>query len=70
LAKPIEASRLTAIRDLFESELAHYRQESAGAKALFGETVPVPDGAALPEMAAWTVVANVLLNLDALLMKG
>ncbi|MDP6678121.1 MAG: DUF1549 domain-containing protein [Verrucomicrobiota bacterium] len=70
LAKPVEASRLAAIRDLFESELAHYRQESTGAKALFGETVPVPDGAAFPEMAAWTVVANVLLNLDAILMKG
>ena len=70
LAKPVETSRLTAIRDLFESELAHYRQESAAAKTLFGETVPVPDGAAFPEMAAWTVVANVLLNLDALLMKG
>ena len=70
LAKPVEASRLAALSGLFESELAHYRQESNEAKALFGETVPVPDGAALPEMAALTVVANVLLNLDALLMKG
>jgi hypothetical protein len=30
----------------------------------------MPAGASLPEMAAMTVVANVLLNLDAVLMKG
>ena len=70
LAKPIETSRLDAVRDLFESELTYYRQDVDAAKDLFGKTVPVPDGAVLPEMAAWTVVANVLLNLDAILMKG
>ncbi|MBC8243178.1 MAG: DUF1553 domain-containing protein [Verrucomicrobia bacterium] len=70
LAKPVEGRRLAALTQLLDSELAHYRNEPEAARALYGETVPVPDGAALPEMAAWTVVANVLLNLDALLMKG
>ena len=31
---------------------------------------PVPAGLDVRELAAWTVVANVLLNLDAVLMKG
>ena len=70
LAKPVEASRLAALTELFNGELAHFRNEPGAAKELFGKTVPVPDGAELPEMAALTVVANVLLNLDALLMKG
>ncbi|MFQ3169919.1 MAG: hypothetical protein ACI8QI_002500, partial [Limisphaerales bacterium] len=70
LAKPVEVNRLAALVSLFDGELAHFRNEPGAAKELFGKTVPVPDGAELPEMAALTVVANVLLNLDALLMKG
>ena len=30
---------------------------------------PVPEGADVAALAAWTVVSNVLLNLDELLMK-
>ena len=30
---------------------------------------PVPDGANVAELAAWTVVGNVLLNLDEMFMK-
>ena len=36
LAKPIETSRLDAVRDLFESELTYYRQDVDAAKDLFG----------------------------------
>jgi hypothetical protein len=70
LAKPVEEGRLAALTELFNSELAHYRKDPDAAKKLFGTTVPMPAGASLPEMAAMTVVANVLLNLDAVLMKG
>ena len=70
LAKPIELRRVTAISQLFETEFSHYNKQPEDAKALFGETVPIPNGAVISEMAAWTVVSNVLLNLDALLMKG
>ena len=70
LAKPVDANRLAALTDLFGGELAEYRKTPNAAKELFGKTVPVPNGATLPEMAALTVVANVLLNLDAILMKG
>ena len=70
LAQPVDAHRLAALTELFDGELAEYRKAPNDAKELFGKTVPVPDGASLPEMAALTVVANVLLNLDAILMKG
>jgi hypothetical protein len=70
LAQPVDAHRLAALTELFDGELAEYRMSPKDAKELFGETVPVPDGASLAEMAALTVVANVLLNLDAILMKG
>jgi hypothetical protein len=40
------------------------------AKLVFVEGRPQPDGRDLAEQAAWTVVGNMLLNLDALLMKG
>ena len=45
---------------LYESQLARYRADTEAAKALAGT----------PEEAAWTVVANVLLNLDEALTKG
>ena len=70
LAKPLEANRLAALTELYEGELAHYKKETAAAKDLYGKTVPLPEGADVSEMAALTVVANVLLNLDAILMKG
>jgi hypothetical protein len=52
---------------LFEEAVAKYRADEAAAKAM--ATVPLGKppadlGADLPELAAWTVVANVILNLD------
>jgi hypothetical protein len=52
---------------LFGEAVAEYRADTAAAKAM--ATVPLGDppadlGADLPELAAWTVVANVILNLD------
>jgi len=70
LAQPVDARRLAALTELFDGELAEYQKAPKDAKELFGGTVPVPHGASLAEMAALTVVANVLLNLDAILMKG
>ena len=68
---PAELDRIVA---LFTSERDHYRVDLAAAEALVsgapGEpTPPPPDGADTPELAAWTVVANVLLNLDETISK-
>lgn len=62
-----ELSRLIA---LHEQTLKRFETDEAKARDV--ATKPIgdpPAGAAIPELAAWTVVANVLLNLDEMLMK-
>lgn len=62
-----EARRLLALR---EEALAFYRQEPAKAAEMAANPIgPVPPGADPAELAAWTTVASVLLNLDETLLK-
>jgi len=62
-----ESERIAA---LYEQALADFTADAAAAKKLATEPLgPAPDGANLAELAAWTVVSNVLLNLDEMLMK-
>ena len=59
-AKPAELDRLVS---MYEQELAHYRtRDSAAAHGPAGSD-------SSPDLAAWTMVANVLLNLDETLTK-
>ncbi|MBC6954384.1 MAG: DUF1553 domain-containing protein [Leptolyngbya sp. PLA2] len=63
-----EVERLVA---LFESESAHYRERPGDAAALATDPLgPLPEGVDAAEAAAWTAVANVLLNLDEFLTRG
>lgn len=56
---------------LFDQELATYRADAAAAAKLATEPLgALPAGADAAEAAAWTVVANVLLNLDGVLTKN
>jgi hypothetical protein len=50
---------------LYETELSHYRDNSDAARKMSGSS----EGNAA-ELAAWTVVGNVLLNLDEMITKG
>ena len=71
LARPAAPAQVAELEKLFESELAHYRGQEADATKLATEPLgPLPDGLNPAEAAAWTVVANVLLNLDGVLTKG
>jgi hypothetical protein len=71
LARPATQPQIDAVVALYESELAHYKSDVAAAEKLATEPLgQLPDGMSAPEAAAWTVVANVLLNLDGVLMKG
>jgi len=71
LCRPPQLEQVKHVAALFESERGHYRQDAKAALALATEPLgPLPAGMDAAELAAWTVVANVLLNLDAVLMKG
>jgi hypothetical protein len=71
LVRPPSEAQVEAIVKLYESELAHYRADPTAAIKLATEPLgALPDGLDAAEAAAWTVVANVLLNLDGVLMKG
>lgn len=62
-----ESQRLLALR---EQALAFYRQEPTKAADMATQPVgPLPPDADPVELAAWTTVASVLLNLDETLMK-
>lgn len=63
---PDEIERLLT---LYNQELDHFRRDSKSAHAMAGATAG-PAGADTAELAAWTVVANVILNLDETLNKG
>jgi len=60
---PAEVDRLVA---LYESERAHYESRPGDAADVAGTTAA---GAAVADRAAWTIVANVLLNLDETITK-
>src|SRR5205814_109126 len=65
LARPPKAEQVRTLVELYEKELAHYRSNEADARKLATEPLgPLPEGLNAAEAAAWTTVANVLLNLD------
>jgi len=56
---------------LYETELANFSENpQAAEKMATSELGSPPDGLDISELAAWTVVANVLLNLDEIITKG
>jgi hypothetical protein len=71
LARPPQPEQVQQVAALYQSEHAHYRQCPKEALVLATEPLgPLPPGLAAEELAAWTVIANVLLNLDGVLTKG
>jgi len=65
--RPAEIDRLAA---LYESSLTDYAAAPEMAARLAQEPLgPLPQGSNLAEHAAWTVVSNVILNLDEVFMK-
>ncbi len=65
--EPEEVERIAA---LVAAVLPAYRADPEGARAMATEPLgPAPEGSDVAELAAWTVAANVVLNLDELLTK-
>ena len=69
IRKP-KAEELDRIIKLYKGELAHYRQNVDAAKKIAGYNTGTANGAEPAELAAWTVVGNVIMNLDEFLTKG
>ncbi|MCH8979171.1 MAG: PSD1 domain-containing protein [Armatimonadetes bacterium] len=61
-----ESSRLVS---LYHQELGRYEADIESAKLLIKQDRGYVDGATVAESAAWTMVANVLLNLDETITK-
>lgn len=65
-----EAGELSHLVLLYEQTLKRFQADEAKARDVATKPLGEPPADAnLPELAAWTVVANVLLNLDEMLMK-
>jgi hypothetical protein len=71
LIRSPEPEQVAKLVELFERERDHYRSLPAEALKLATDPIgPLPPGTTAEELAAWTVVANVALNLDGVLTKG
>jgi mono/diheme cytochrome c family protein len=71
LSRPASAEQVKRVVALFEEEREHYKKDAKAATALATEPLgPLPARTDPAEAAAWTVVANVLLNLDGVMTKG
>jgi mono/diheme cytochrome c family protein len=65
---PEESRRL---EELYQQELARFKEDPEAAKDLVtGELGAPPKNANVEKLAAWTVVANVMLNLDETITKS
>ena len=70
LSRPPREAELKRLIHFFETSRAEYAGEPENALKMATEPRgPVPEGSDVIDVAAWTTVANVLLNLDEMLMK-
>jgi len=69
-ARQPSSKELAVLSALLKDERAHYgaKPEEAARLAAVGET-PAPEAIAKPELAAWTMVASAILNLDEVVTK-
>lgn len=71
MAKAASDAVVEVLLELLNEQRAHYFSREEEAVAMATDPLgPLPDGAVAAEYAAWTVVANVLLNMDEFLNKN
>jgi hypothetical protein len=71
LARPVTTEAIEIIVELYERERLHYGDRPEDALRFATDPLgPLPAGLDAAEAAAWTSVANALLNLDAILTRG
>ncbi len=70
LSRPPYEKEQRRLTELYERSLARFSQNADDAKRMATDPLgPVENEADIAELAAWTVVGNVLLNLDETVMK-
>jgi len=70
LCRPPEEQRVRRLVTLYDTELEHYQKDQKAAIELAtSERGALPPGLWAGDAAAWTVCANVLLNMDGVLTK-
>jgi mono/diheme cytochrome c family protein len=70
VARAADAHELKALETLLQRSLATYRKDPALAAKMATQPLgPADKGADLAELAAWTAVAGVMMNLDEFLMR-
>jgi hypothetical protein len=70
LQRPATEKETARIGQLYSEALADFQQDKKKASEMATNPIgPIPSGADVAELAAWTTVSNVLLNLDETLMK-
>jgi hypothetical protein len=70
LSRPAESRQVDRLVALHKRELERYSKDSkAAADLAMGDRSPLPSGVSADDAAAWTVCANVLLNMDGVLTK-
>jgi hypothetical protein len=70
LARPPKEAELASLVALFEKSRARYAADAKKAASMATDPLgPAPQGADVADLAAWTVVGNVLINLDEMFLK-
>jgi hypothetical protein len=70
LSRAPQAKELKRLVALYDEELVRFKQDPAAAeKIAAAELGKPPENLDLAQLAAWTVVSNVLLNLDETITK-
>ncbi len=71
LSRPPAPEESAVVAALFQRQLAKYQAAPAEAKkaVTFGESKP-PEGISEPDLAAWALVANLILNMDETVVRN
>ena len=70
LSRTPNAHEVTSLTGLYNETLTTYRADPADATKMATDPLgPAPQGADVAELAAWTTIANVVMNLDEFLMR-
>lgn len=70
LMRPPKSAEVNRLVKLYHELLGDYQKDPAAAKLMATDPLgPLPAGMKAEQLAAWTVVGNVLLNLDEMFMK-